>query len=91
MDPVNNQRSVREKVLPLVIFMAIAFWRIFSQPTKSLWRDWLLILAVYGTYTIFARASRALPVVTASVMAFLLGIYIHGQLPYSLSVFGLTK
>jgi len=91
MAAVNEPNTLREKLIPVVLFVTIAVWRLASQPMRPLWRDWLLILAVYGFYTLFARASRAWPLVTASVMAFLLGIYVIGQLPYSLSVFGLAK
>jgi hypothetical protein len=91
MDALKDSLRRREKLIPMVVFLGIATWRVLGQNPSWLWRDWLLILAFYGTYTVVARASRAWPVITASVMAFLLGIYIHGQLPYTLSAFGLAK
>lgn len=81
----------RRALFGVLAFLAIAVWRILSRPPAVLWRDWLLILAGYGIYTLFARTSRTWPIVTASVMAYLFGIYMHGHLPYALSVLGLGQ
>jgi hypothetical protein len=79
-------RQLRQIVLAILLLG----WRLLSHPLTSLWRDWIFILGVYWLYTALASRSRAWPQVTAATMAFLLGIYIHGQTPYALSVLGLA-
>jgi hypothetical protein len=63
-------------------------WRILGRPPGSLWRDWILLLGAYGLFTALASRSRAWPQVTVTLMAFLLGIYVHGQILYTLSILG---
>ncbi len=71
------------------LVLLVLAWRILSRPPGSLWRDWIFILGVYGLWGAIASRSRAWPQVTAATMAFLLGIYLHGQVLYTLSVLGL--
>lgn len=68
----------------------LAIWRLVQPPAVGLWRDWVLILSVYSVFSIYRHKSPAWPTVTVATMAFLLGIYVHGQLPYALSALGLA-
>lgn len=75
----------------LAVFVAIGgiLWRLLSVPPGLLWRDWVLLLTVYATYSLFCRTSRHWSAASAGVMAFLLGIYVEGQLPHVLAVLGM--
>jgi hypothetical protein len=70
---------------------AVLAWRVLTAPAAELWRDWIVVLALYGAFAALAPRARALPTVTASVAAYLLGIYAHGQLPYALAALGLWR
>lgn len=65
--------------------LAVAFWRIAYPSPVGLWRDWILILSLYGIYGCLASRTRAPSVIPLAIMAYLLGVYIQGQLPYALA------
>ena len=81
-------RLERRPLGALALAILVIGWRILSHPPAHLWRDWIFILGCYGAYTTLASKSRAWPTVTSISMAFLLGIYIQGQLLYTLSIWG---
>jgi hypothetical protein len=71
--------------------MGAVLWRVVTVPFYQLWRDWVFLLAVYGLYSHFRRTCREWPVTTASMMAFMLGLYWQGQFLHVLSVLGLNQ
>lgn len=66
----------------------ILAWRLLAYPANQFWRDWVVIVSLYWIYTALASRTRAWAPVTVAVLAYLLGIYVHGQLPQTLSVLG---
>jgi len=71
------------------IFVAVVVWRVALPSPIGLWRDWILILSLYGIYACVASRPSARREVPLAVLAYLLGIYIHGQYPYVLAGWGL--
>ena len=62
---------------------ALAVWRIAAISPAHWWRDWVLIVSVWWAWTVFRSKSPAWAPVTASVVAYLLGIYFIGQFPHT--------
>ena len=63
---------------------ALLLWRLWSCPPAMLWRDWLLVLAVTWLVRSLRAKSPSGSTLTISAMAYLLGIYVAGQLPHTL-------
>jgi hypothetical protein len=84
--PIPNVR-VRAAIV-LAALSAIA-WRLLAVPPGRWWRDWVLLLSAYAAYTLFRRDSRHWPMATATLMAFLLGIYIQGQARHVWALLGM--
>jgi hypothetical protein len=74
------------EVLPAA---ALLVWRLAADQPATYWKDWMLVLGVLWIYTLLQSKSPAWPTVTLSVMAYLLGIYLLGQLPHALAVLGI--
>ena len=64
-------------------------WRLAATPPQQLYRDWILILAFYWIFTVFGSRSKAWPYVTGGVMVLLAILYLHGQMPHTLSSLGI--
>jgi hypothetical protein len=74
--------------LTLTAVILLLSWRGSIQPLSGLWRDWIVVLALYvGAAALYSR-SPSWPRVTLSVMAYLLGLYVMGQLPHTLIALG---
>lgn len=71
--------------------VAVLAWRLLVQSPGAWWRDWGLLLALFGLLSLRFRRSPAWPTVTACVMAFLLGLYAYGQLPFTLRHLGMLR
>ena len=69
----------------------LAAWRISTQPSGTLWRDWILVLAGYWSYTALKSDSPAWSRVTVSVMAYFCGLYAMGQIPHILVALGVRS
>lgn len=80
--------QVSHKILYILVAIMVLVWRFSVCPWSAVWRDWITILAAYWIYTPFRIRGREWPVVTVSVMAFLLGIYADGQVRHLGIVFG---
>jgi hypothetical protein len=89
VNPASRERRLRIAVL--VVAAATVAWRAGVLPFDQLWRDWIVILAFYGAYSTLKRDARSWPLATAAVTAFLLGIYVQGQLRHVLTVLGLSS
>lgn len=70
---------------------AILAWRYRSYPFSGLWRDWVVILALFWIFTVLAGRTRSWPWVTGAVMAGLLTLYSMGQLPLTLALLGTAR
>jgi hypothetical protein len=79
-------RSVRG--IEICLAAALLVWRFAANPAAAYWKDWMLLLGLFWLYTTFQSSSPAWPAVLLSVMAYLLGIYVLGQIPHALAVLG---
>jgi hypothetical protein len=66
----------------------MAAWRLWTVPVGQLWRDWGLIVALLSLLCCTAPRRRVRTVVIPAAMAFLLGIYVRGQWPHLILLFG---
>jgi hypothetical protein len=66
---------------------AVIGWRLAAVPVGRLWRDWVLLLALEAIVTVAAARRKSWPVVSAGIMAYLLGIYVQGQWPHIVAIF----
>ena len=66
---------------------AVIGWRLAAVPVGRLWRDWVLLLALEAILTVAAARRKSWPVVSAGLMAYLLGIYVQGQWPHIVAIF----
>jgi hypothetical protein len=74
--------------LLLASLAALILWRLAFRPISLAWRDWLLLLALYAlSYPRFA-ASPARRRLELSLMAYLLALYLVGQVPRIVESFG---
>lgn len=72
--------ALRELFFPLV---ALA-WRIAAYDLRTLWRDWVVWIALYWIFTVFGRRTRAWAPVTVILSIGLLGIYLSRQFEHTL-------
>ena len=72
-----------------MIGLALVLFRLATCPVDRLWKDWLLLLGLFGlTRALFApRASDS--TIAPSLMAYFLAIHVAGQVPHVLAVLGL--
>jgi hypothetical protein len=68
-------------VAAVLTAVALILWRIWAIPLVGLWRDWIVILALYGVFALLAPVGRLRTSVTAAAMAGLMLIYAWGHVP----------
>ena len=83
----NPPSPIFARVGGVLTSLALLGWRIAS-PGPGLWRDWVAVLALYWLYSAFASRSGKWVQVTLSVMAYLLSIYVLGQVPHVVAAWG---
>ncbi len=89
--PITSDRSLRghiAKIAELMTGAIVAGWRIILIPWSSLWRDWMLILALSFIGLALSKRDRTRSLLLSGAMAYLLGIYIVRQLPRTLELLG---
>jgi hypothetical protein len=89
-DPVTPTSSVR-RIAETAVAAGVIVLRLFRTAPEELWRDWMLILAVYWIFTVWGRRGRLWPAVTLVVMSLLLSVYLHGSLGHTLGTLGLAR
>lgn len=85
---MTNQERFYTARVQIAAAVALLVWRLADQPPGRYWRDWMIVFALVWGWSAFKPKSPALPVVHATGMAYLLGIYVLGQLPHALAVLG---
>lgn len=80
----------RARRLEIALAVVLILWRVLTQPPGLLWRDWGLVLAGVWIFAVLAPRSPARPTVVAAAAAYLLGLYVKGQLPLMLAILGLA-
>jgi hypothetical protein len=65
----------------------LATWRIASQPTLTLWRDWVFILSVFWLITLLAGRSKAWVLTLGALMITLFALYLFQQGPHTVALF----
>ncbi len=88
---MTNERDKRITIGEIVVASALIVWRMAAQSPAAWWKDWILVVAAFWIFARIKPGSRAQPVVAALVMAYLLGIYLLGQAPMALFVFGIRS
>jgi hypothetical protein len=68
---------------------AVLLWRLMFPGSPPVWKDWMLILAGYGIFASLKSKSPALPMVSTSIVAYLAGIHVLGQIVHLLKAWGL--
>jgi hypothetical protein len=61
--------------------VALILWRIWAVPLVGLWRDAVVLLAIYGAFIQFAPVGRFRTSVTVATMAGLMLLYGKAQYP----------
>ena len=61
--------------------VALILWRIWAVPLAGLWRDPVVLLAIYGAFIQFAPVGRLRNSVTVATMAGLMLLYARAQYP----------
>jgi len=87
--PLPETSPVRRRI-ELALAAALLIWRILARPPGLLWRDWGIVVALVWIFAVLAPRSRARPTVVSAAAAWLLGLYVKGQLPLMLSILGLA-
>ena len=84
-EPGDRRFLIGERIAALSLIV----WRLVAAPPAAYWKDWMILVAVYWLYTTFVPRSNAWTTVTTTLTAWLLGIYVYGQLPHALAVLGI--
>ncbi len=74
-------------VFKICVATALLGWRIWAYPLDAVWRDWVAILSLYWIGFPFV-APRFRGQVTVGAMAYLFGVFLHGEFRHVLAVFG---
>jgi hypothetical protein len=91
VSPADGERVRRRGVLDLLGIagcIVILGWRIISLPGLAVCRDWAAILSLYSLYSLFSSESPRRTQVTLCAMAYLLAIYMLGQVPQIAAAWG---
>lgn len=67
----------------------LLLWRLLVHSPHPIYADWITILAVYWIFTIFFHRTRPWVYGTALTMILLVVLYLHGQMPHTLSALGI--
>ncbi len=85
---VNSSGAPRSQWRTLLPAFLILAWRAATLPFSHLWMDWMGIAAVTFALRRILRDEASSSVVTLTAVTLLLGIYLYGQLPYTLLTLG---
>ncbi|RPH49654.1 MAG: hypothetical protein EHM91_02880 [Planctomycetota bacterium] len=86
---MTNERDRRITIVEVAIASAFIVWRLAAGSPAGWWKDWILVVAAFWIFTRIKPGSRAQPLAATLVMSYLLGIYLLGQTPLALFVFGI--
>jgi hypothetical protein len=86
--PGPEQSSNPEKHWALVIAPALLGWRFIADPLAELWRDWMVVFALWWYFTAVNPRLRGRADLVWLTMAYILAIYLAGQAPRALEVLG---
>ena len=90
-DPVTDPRPVLlRRVAETAIAAGLVVFRLLRSPVEEIWRDWMLVIALYWILCIWGRRGRLWPTLTLVAMALLASVYLHGQLRHTLYSLGLS-
>jgi hypothetical protein len=78
-------RDLFQNFGPPAIFLA---WRAAVLPASQLAGDWVAIVAAFFLLRAFAPHRQVWTFVTVATVTLLLGIYLFGQIPYTLIILG---
>jgi hypothetical protein len=73
-------------VAAVLTAVALILWRIWAVPLAGLWRDWVILLSIFGVVSLFVPHGRARTSVTVGAMAGLMILYGWGQFPRILAL-----
>jgi hypothetical protein len=82
-------RAAGRRLLELGPPLLVALWRVLALPPSLLWRDWVLVVALYWMAVPFLRSRRsegAAAIVAAIILA---GLYFHFHLEHALGTYGI--
>ena len=86
---MTNDHERRTWFAEMAVAIALIGWRLAAGSPGTWWKDWIIVVSAFWIFTRLKAGVRAQPVVGALVMAYLLGIYLLGQAPLALFVFGI--
>ncbi len=78
----------RRLVLELSVTAAVLLWRLRAVPLRMIWQDAAAVLAVYWLYCAARDSARPRPLAASVVAAYLVGVYLSGQVPHLLRALG---
>jgi len=81
--------SFKPALVEILLTALVLGWRVLAVPLRSLWRDWPVVLAVYGLVCLIGDRSRPRPLATTVAAAYLVGLYVAGQFPLDLRALGI--
>ena len=76
------------KTLESVAALMLLCGRLATRSVVPVWKDWLVVLALYWLFTVFATKHRTWLGVTIAAMGYLFGVYLQGTLHYLFAMFG---
>jgi len=85
MDEAPRGRAVQ--VAEVAAALLLIGWRVFASPRFT--ADWIVLLAAYWIFTVFAARSKSWPWVTGGTMILLAVLYLQGQFLHTLSTLGI--
>jgi hypothetical protein len=83
---MENMPRVSYFIVELSIPFVLVVWRMVVDRPIAYLKDWILIAGVFWIYTLLQSKSKHWPMITMTVMAYLLGIYLMKQIPHALAV-----
>jgi len=85
-------RTSRGPVLwpELWVGLGLVAFRLATCPAERMWKDWLLILGLFGAGRALFAPTSSPSAIAPSLMAYFLAIHIAGQLPHVIAVLGLS-
>ena len=73
-------------VVAALTAVALILWRIWAVPVVGLWRDWAVLLTIYGVIALFTPEGRLRSSLTVGAMAGLMLLYLWGRFPLMLAL-----
>lgn len=83
--------SSRTLLFTITTSIALVCWRIAVVPHGSIWKDWVIIVALVAVIAAWKPRTRVLSTTIVAASTYMLTLYVHGQWAHLTETLGLWR